>query len=188
MIRARKNVFPLLLRHARVQHTVRHRSTSKNTNHFMYDTHENTRTHANHTNNRNFKLSPCTLRSGEQGRRTVKSARKHNLGYIILLTYHCLSVTQHGQCHVTISVSVKCQWNSGKTCRTFPPGATGMQACAASARASPALRMDTTQTLVSSTKTLEKEARVGVVMNCREDSRHAIPWCVFIKIKKKTQC
>lgn len=51
-----------------------------------------------------------------------------------------------------------------------------MHACAASARASPALRTETTHTLLSSTKTLENVAAVGVVMNCRLDSRHAIPY------------
>ena len=50
-----------------------------------------------------------------------------------------------------------------------------MQACAASARASPALRTETTQTLLSSTNTLENVAAVGVVMNCRVDSKHAMP-------------
>lgn len=60
--------------------------------------------------------------------------------------------------------------------RTFPTGAAGMQACAASASASPARRIDTTHTLLSSTYTLENVAAVGVVMNCREDSRHAIPF------------
>lgn len=50
-----------------------------------------------------------------------------------------------------------------------------MQACAASASASPALRMETMHTLFSLTKTLENVAAVGVVMNCRDDSRDAIP-------------
>lgn len=59
---------------------------------------------------------------------------------------------------------------------TFPTGACGRQAWAASARASPALKMDTTHTLLSSTKTLENVAPVGVVMNGRDDSRHAMPW------------
>lgn len=59
-----------------------------------------------------------------------------------------------------------------------------MQACAASASASPALKTDTTHTFVSSTNTLENEARVGVVMNCREDSRHAMPWLILIDLSE----
>lgn len=69
---------------------------------------------------------------------------------------------------------------------TFPTGAWGMHACAASARASPALRTETTHTLLSLTKTLENVAAVGVVMNCRLDSRHAIPYKSTDKSKAGT--
>lgn len=46
------------------------------------------------------------------------------------------------------------------------------------ARRPPARRIDTTHTLLSSTYTLENVAAVGVVMNSREDSRHAMP-CIL---------
>lgn len=60
--------------------------------------------------------------------------------------------------------------------RTLPTGACGRHACAASARASPARKIDTMHTLLSSTKTLENVAPVGVVMNGLLCSKHATPW------------